>query len=122
MIQPRLTSRIYHFPSYRYNHGYNDDPAYTSHSHGWSSGPTPALAFYVLGLTLTMPQGKTWAISPHVDRSLPAAEGGFKTSFGWFSVKWTTVLSTSAESGGRKAERVLLRIDTPEGTSGHAPG
>ncbi|KAF5378492.1 hypothetical protein D9615_007115 [Tricholomella constricta] len=45
--------------SYRSYRGYNYDAAYTSHAHGWSAGPTPALTFYVLGLTVTSLQGKT---------------------------------------------------------------
>ncbi|KIJ32740.1 glycoside hydrolase family 78 protein [Sphaerobolus stellatus SS14] len=36
--------------SYRSDHGYTFDAAYTSYSHGWSSGVTSALSFYVLGL------------------------------------------------------------------------
>ncbi|PPQ92306.1 LOW QUALITY PROTEIN: hypothetical protein CVT25_008597 [Psilocybe cyanescens] len=106
---------------YRCNHGYNDDPAYTSHSHRWSSSPTPALTFYVLGLSLTAPQGKTWAIPSHIDGGLPAAEGGFDTNLGWFGVKWTALSSTSAtESGGgdSSVERFSLSVDTPEGMSG----
>lgn len=93
--------------SYRYYDGYNDDPAYTSHSHGWSSGPTPALTFYVLGLTVTSPQGKTWSIAPHVGGGLPGTQGSFETSLGTFSVQWTL-----------EGEQFKLDIDTPKGTTG----
>ncbi|KAF8963232.1 Six-hairpin glycosidase [Flammula alnicola] len=104
--------------AYRYYQGYNDDPAYTSHSHGWSSGPTSALTFYVLGLTVTSPQGKTWAISPHINGGLPAAEGGFETSLGWFGVQWTIGMSPD-----NHVNNFALEVNTPEGTTGilHLP-
>ncbi|KAF9007092.1 Six-hairpin glycosidase-like protein [Cyathus striatus] len=84
--------------AYRYYQGYNDDPSYTSHAHGWSSGPTSALTSYILGLTVTSPQGGTWQVAPH---------GGFETALGWFGVKWTLEGNT-----------LQLSIDTPKGTSG----
>ncbi|KAH9476632.1 hypothetical protein JR316_0010545 [Psilocybe cubensis] len=99
--------------AYRYNHGYNDDPAYTSHSHGWSSGPTPALTFYVLGMTLTELQGRTWALAPHFGGGLCAAEGGFQTGLGWFGVKWSAVFGEQGE-----LESLMMSIETPEGTNG----
>lgn len=92
--------------SYRSYRGYNYDPAYTSHAHGWSSGPTSALTYYVLGLTVTSPQGRTWQVAPHLS-ALDAAEGGFTTPLGWFGVKWSS------------QKRVFtLDIDIPEGTTG----
>ncbi|KAK0184792.1 Six-hairpin glycosidase [Armillaria mellea] len=64
---------------YQASRGYNYDPSYTSHAHGWSSGPTSALTFYILGLTVMSPRGATWSVSPHVNGGLPGAEGGFET-------------------------------------------
>jgi len=92
--------------SYRSYRGYNYDPSYTSHAHGWSSGPTSALTFYVLGLTVTSPKGQTWSLDPHL-AGLPSAEGGFETPLGWYGVKWTF------------DEKVFeLSLNVPEGTSG----
>ncbi|PIL26169.1 hypothetical protein GSI_11924 [Ganoderma sinense ZZ0214-1] len=91
---------------YRSYRGYNYDPAYTSHAHGWSSGPTSALTYYVLGLTVTSPQGQTWQVAPHLS-GLDAAEGGFTTPLGWFGVKWSSQKHT-----------FTLDIDIPEGTTG----
>lgn len=96
-VQPR---------SYRSYRGYNYDPSYTSHAHGWSSGPTSALTYYVLGLTVTSPQGHTWSVAPHTS-GLGAAEGGFTTPLGWFGVKWAL-----------KNRSFVLNIDVPEGTTG----
>ncbi|KAF9019279.1 glycoside hydrolase family 78 protein [Hymenopellis radicata] len=80
---------------YRANVGYHNDFSYTSHAHGWSTGPTPALTFHVVGLTLTSPQGATWAIAP-IPSGLDSAEGGFETGLGWFGVKWNVTASGSS--------------------------
>ncbi|KAF8060784.1 glycoside hydrolase family 78 protein [Lyophyllum atratum] len=91
---------------YRAAAGYDFDHSYTSHSHGWATGPTPAMTFFVLGLTLTSPQGATWSVAP-VLSGLEAAEGGLETGLGWFGVKWKT------------NDNVLtLRLDVPAGTQG----
>ncbi|KAF9040032.1 Six-hairpin glycosidase [Panaeolus papilionaceus] len=95
--------------AYRWYRGYNNDPAYTSHAHGWSAGPTPALTFYVLGLQIVKPKGLTWSVAPHIGGGLPGAEGGFETPLGWFGVNWTL------QSNPTKFE---ITIDTPTGTSG----
>ncbi|KAF9459381.1 Six-hairpin glycosidase [Collybia nuda] len=95
---------------YRSYRGYNYDSAYTSHAHGWSAGPTPALTTYVLGLMVVSPQGKTWAVAPHVGGGLPAAEGGFETPLGWFGAKWTLA------TGGGKT--LMVQVTTPGGTEG----
>ncbi|KAG7449503.1 glycoside hydrolase family 78 protein [Guyanagaster necrorhizus] len=92
---------------YRGATGYNFDHAFTSHSHGWSTGPTSALTFFVLGLTLTGPQGSSWSVAP-VLSGLQSAEGGFETSLGWFGVKWN-VSSTND---------FTLVIEAPLGTVG----
>ncbi|KAI0776672.1 Six-hairpin glycosidase [Trametes elegans] len=92
--------------SYRSYRGYNYDPSYTSHAHGWSSGPTSALTYYVLGLTVISPQGRTWSVVPHTS-GLTSAEGGFTTPLGWYGVKWTL-----------EKHALAINIDVPEGTSG----
>ncbi|KAI0075162.1 glycoside hydrolase family 78 protein [Panus rudis PR-1116 ss-1] len=73
---------------YRSDQGYNFDSSYTSHAHGWSTGPTSALTFYVLGLAVTSPKGRTWSFAPHLS-GLSAAQGGFETPLGWFEASWT---------------------------------
>ncbi|THU84315.1 Six-hairpin glycosidase, partial [Dendrothele bispora CBS 962.96] len=97
--------------AYRANVGYNHDPAYTSHAHGWSSGPTSALTIYVLGLSVTAVQGSEWLLSPHVGSGgMTAAEGGFETALGWFGANWTL--------GDNGSQSVAIEVTTPEGTSG----
>jgi len=92
--------------SYRSYRGYNYDPSYTSHAHGWSSGPTSALTYYVLGLQVMSPMGQTWSLEPHTS-GLSAAEGGFETPLGWFGVKWTSTSKT-----------FTMTVTTPSNTQG----
>ncbi|KAI0338612.1 Six-hairpin glycosidase [Trametopsis cervina] len=94
--------------SYRSYRGYNYDPSYTSHAHGWSSGPTSALTFYVLGLQVTSPQGQTWTLQPHTS-GLSRAEGGFETPLGWYGVQWEITERNST---------LRITVDTPSGTTG----
>ncbi|EKM52842.1 glycoside hydrolase family 78 protein [Phanerochaete carnosa HHB-10118-sp] len=91
---------------YRSYQGYSYDASYTSHSHGWSSGPTSALTFYVLGLTVTSNQGRTWSIAPHTS-GLSAAQGGFETPLGWYGVQWSL-----------EGKTFKLSVDVPAETSG----
>ncbi|KAI5823183.1 glycoside hydrolase family 78 protein [Schizophyllum commune Tattone D] len=93
---------------YRGDAGYANDPSYTSHSHGWSTGPTPALTAYVLGLTVTEPAGLAFRVQPRT-AGLPSAEGGFETPLGWFGVSWV-----NDEGNGR----FELNVTSPEGTQG----
>ncbi|KAE9386521.1 Six-hairpin glycosidase [Gymnopus androsaceus JB14] len=92
---------------YRSAARYNFDHSDTSHAHGWATGPTPALIFFVVGLTVTLPQGATWSVAP-VLSGLSAAEGGFETGLGWFGANWTVADNTT----------FTLMIDTPSGTNG----
>ncbi|KAK7030185.1 Six-hairpin glycosidase [Favolaschia claudopus] len=112
---------------YRSYRGYNYDPAYTSHAHGWSSGPTSALTIYVLGLSVAAPQGAEWRLAPSI-AGLPAAEGGFETGLGWFGVKWSVSVSESKVkwSGSEKSKAgkstitttFTVDVDVPTGTKG----
>ncbi|KAJ7450053.1 glycoside hydrolase family 78 protein [Mycena galericulata] len=91
---------------YRAAAGYDFDHSYTSHAHGWSTGPTPALTFYLLGIQLESAQGATWSIAP-VLSGLPAAEGGIETGLGAFGVKWNV-----------NGKKLTLTLQTPAGTQG----
>ena len=75
---------------YRATTGYDNDYSYTSHAHGWSTGPTDALTSYVVGLQLTGPGGSTWTLQPQFG-DLTHAEGGFTTPLGPFSASWTLI-------------------------------
>jgi hypothetical protein len=91
---------------YRSTSGYDNDPSYPSHAHGWSTGPTDALTSFVVGLQLTVPGGSAWTLSPQFG-DLQYAEGGFTTPLGKFSAKW--VLGRSGYT---------LSYDVPAHTNG----
>ncbi|PBP22213.1 bacterial alpha-L-rhamnosidase domain protein [Diplocarpon rosae] len=91
---------------YRSKYGYADDSSYTSHAHGWSTGPTDALTSYVVGLTVTAPGGTEWALGPQFG-DLTSAEAGFTTPLGKFRAKWALL------QGG-----YTLAWATPPDTSG----
>ncbi|KAJ9283588.1 CAZyme family GH78 [Paecilomyces variotii] len=92
---------------YRSNRGYDYDASYTSHSHGWSSGPTSALTNYVLGLSVVSPLGSTWRLAPQFG-DLQSVEGGFITSLGKFQASWRRTGS----------EGYILDFNVPKGTKG----
>ncbi|PSN71709.1 bacterial alpha-L-rhamnosidase domain-containing protein [Corynespora cassiicola Philippines] len=77
-----------------------------SHAHGWATGPTSTLTFYVAGIQLLSAGGETWRIAPSLG-DLTIADAGFSTSVGFFSAK------TQLTDGGLEIE-----FETPEGTSG----
>ena len=92
---------------YRYNQGYSNGPAYMSHAHCWSSGPTSTLTELMVGLRVTGPAGKEWALAPATFRELTRAQAGFTTTLGKFSAKFEV-----------RGKKVIIEWDTPEGTKG----
>ncbi|RDW88022.1 alpha-L-rhamnosidase protein [Coleophoma cylindrospora] len=93
---------------YRATTGYSNDLSYTSHAHGWSTGPVSALINYVVGITLTSPGGKTWALKPQFG-DLDSAQGGFTTPLGMFSASWSLMANNSG---------LTLSYDMPMESSG----
>ncbi|TVY36183.1 hypothetical protein LSUB1_G007211 [Lachnellula subtilissima] len=108
---PRMTNSTFiegyaetgelHYPLY-------SSDAIISHSHGWSTGPTYALSFYVAGLQLVSESGKTWKIAPQLG-DLREVEAGFVTSLGSFNIE----IKKDAQG-----KFTLLRFHTPLGTTG----
>lgn len=84
---------------------YQND-ARISHAHGWATGPTSSLTFYVAGVQLLSAGGKTWRIAPSLG-DLKHADAGFSTSLGFFGAK--------TEVSG---ESVQVEFEAPEGTEG----
>lgn len=91
---------------YRWNMEYNG-PAYMSHAHCWSSGPTSTLTEYLVGLRVTEPAGKTWVLQPATFDELAEAQAGFTSVLGKFSAKFTVADGEAT-----------VEWDTPEGTEG----
>ncbi|CAG8971491.1 hypothetical protein HYALB_00002075 [Hymenoscyphus albidus] len=73
---------------YRSEYGYANDYSYTSHAHGWGTGPTDALTSLVVGLRVTQPAGSSWELAPQFG-DLSHAEAGFVTPLGKFAASWT---------------------------------
>ena len=61
--------------------------AYMSNAHGWATGPTSALTFYVLGIRPTTTTGG-YEIAPQTG-DLSNAQGSLKTPFGDIELSWT---------------------------------
>lgn len=92
---------------YRFNNEYTNGPAYTSHAHCWSSGPTTALTEGVVGLRVAEPGGRRWEVGPASFGVLGEAQAGFTTGLGRFSAGFTV-----------SGEEAVVEWDTPEGTGG----
>jgi hypothetical protein len=71
---------------YRAEQGY-PNYSYTSHAHGWGTGPTDALTTYLVGLRITQPGGSSWNLSPQFG-DLKHAEAGFMSPLGKFIAAW----------------------------------
>lgn len=85
---------------------YNNDPR-VSHAHGWATGPTSVLTFYIAGLHLLSDGGATWEVYPRLG-DLKYVDTGFSTNVGAFSAL------VNASEGVVTA----MEFSTPAGTSG----
>jgi hypothetical protein len=85
---------------------YNNDPR-VSHAHGWATGPTSVLTFYIAGLHLQSNGGETWEIYPRLG-DLKFVDTGFSTRKGMFSAM------VNASAGVVTA----MEFSTPAGTTG----
>lgn len=86
---------------------YNNDPR-VSHAHGWSTGPTSLMSFYISGIHLESSIGQTWSIKPMLG-DLTEVDAGFSTPLGEFSNK------VSVDKSGKINE---MSFTTPDGTTG----
>ena len=85
---------------------YSNDPR-VSHAHGWSTGPTSALTFYVAGVQILEAGGYKWRIAPRLG-GLQRADAGFRTALGLFSAR--SIISEN--------NCISLQFEAPMGTSG----
>ncbi|KAK4620007.1 hypothetical protein CLAFUW4_11097 [Fulvia fulva] len=107
---PRMTNSTfiegYAFDGRLHYAPYTNDPR-VSHAHGWSTGPTSTLTFYIGGIHLTSAGGRTWELSPRLG-DLTFVDTGFETSEGAFA---SQVNATGGVVTG-------FKFSTPAGTSG----
>jgi hypothetical protein len=87
---------------------YTNDPR-VSHAHGWSTGPTSLMCFYVAGIHLESTMGRTWRIAPQLG-DLTAVDAGFETPLGTFS--------NTIKASGNNGTISQMSFSTPKGTSG----
>ncbi|KAI1338056.1 glycoside hydrolase family 78 protein [Xylariaceae sp. FL0016] len=86
--------------------------AFTSMAHGWSTGATPLLTSYVLGVQPVKPGFKEWVVKPLAvgNRSgITWARGTVPTAYGPFNVDWEV-----PQNGGN----ITINLTAPEGTNG----
>ncbi len=81
---------------------------YVSLAHGWATGPTSALTFYVLGVAPTGAGGRAYRFVPH-PADLTFAQGRITTEQGPLQASWR-------RSGGRFS----AELTAPRGTTGQA--
>lgn len=86
---------------------YNNDPR-VSHAHGWATGPTSAMTFYIAGIHLLSDGGATWEITPDIG-DLTFVDAGFSTNLGAFSSQ------VNASADGMITG---MKFSAPTGTTG----
>lgn len=86
---------------------YKNDPR-VSHAHGWATGPTSTMMFYVAGIHLLTDGGSTWRIAPGLG-DLTSVDAGFRTNVGAFSSQ------INASSSGTITG---MMFSAPAGTTG----
>lgn len=85
---------------------------YMSNSHGWATGPTSALTFYVLGIRPTTVAGG-YDIAPQTG-DLTSTQGSLKTPLGDIRVAWThDVHSRTFTENLDAPARAVSRIEVP---------
>ncbi|KAI1413545.1 glycoside hydrolase family 78 protein [Hypoxylon sp. FL1857] len=83
--------------------------AFTSLAHGWSTGVTPLLTTYVLGVRPLKPGFKEWTVRPLPSSDLTWAKGVVPTPYGPLSVQWQR-----NQSDGQ----LVVSVVPPPGTNG----
>ncbi|TGJ88190.1 glycoside hydrolase family 78 [Xylaria hypoxylon] len=101
MIEGYLTDGTF---GYRHNAGYDENYSYTSHAHGWSTGPITALTEHALGLSVTGLAGMTCLFAPQIG-DLKDVQGGFVTRLG----KYRAELHLNETTGC-----ILAEVEIPE--------
>ncbi|KAI1367793.1 Six-hairpin glycosidase-like protein [Xylaria arbuscula] len=86
----------------------------TSLAHGWSTGVTPLLSTYVLGVRPVAPGFAEWAVDPVATdpEDIEWARGEVATPYGTLGVSW------ERDAAGD----IMVTVDAPDGTTGTVGG
>ncbi|KAI0550430.1 Six-hairpin glycosidase-like protein [Xylaria curta] len=84
------------------------EAADTSLSHGWSTGITPLLSTYVLGVKPTKPGFSEWAVNPVATNDISWANGVVPTPHGPLEVSWHQ----------NQTGKFIVTVHAPPGTTG----
>ncbi|KAI8635637.1 glycoside hydrolase family 78 protein [Xylariaceae sp. FL1651] len=101
MIEGYLTDGTF---GYRHDAGYEENYSYTSHAHGWSTGPVTALSEHAMGLSITGLEGETCRFAPQLG-DLTMVQGGFTTRLG----KYFAVLQVNEST-----KCILIEVHVPD--------
>jgi hypothetical protein len=92
------------------------EAADTSLAHGWSTGVTPLLTVYVLGVKPVKPGFEEWTVDPALRKGdgvdIDWARGVVPTPYGSLSVSWER----------DQTGKIVVTVDAPQGTSGTVGG
>jgi hypothetical protein len=91
---------------------YQDDGRYMSHSHGWATGPTSALTYFVLGLAPEISSGWDYRFVPHPG-NLKKVAGRLMLSGGPVEASWKIEESGTLKQTISSAETVAGRVGVP---------
>ncbi|KAI1748257.1 Six-hairpin glycosidase-like protein [Xylaria castorea] len=84
------------------------EAADTSLSHGWSTGVTPLLSTYVLGVKPTKPGFSEWTVNPVATKDISWANGVVPTPHGPLEVSWQQ----------NQTGNFIVTVHAPPGTTG----
>ena len=88
------------------------EAADTSLAHGWSTGVTPLLSTYLLGVRPTKPGFLEWAVRPVATEDIGWARGEVLTPYGPLAISW------ERDAAGH----IVVTVDAPDGTTGTVGG
>ncbi|KAI1421426.1 Six-hairpin glycosidase-like protein [Xylaria sp. FL1777] len=88
------------------------EAADTSLAHGWSTGVTPLLSTYLLGVKPAKPGFAAWVVNPVATDDIAWAQGVVPTPYGPLGVSWRR----------NSAGDIVVTVDPPNGTTGTVGG
>ncbi len=112
MLNSPLGTGSTFWEGYRADGQFDYGGAYMSNAHGWATGPTSALTFYVLGIRPTTATGG-YDIAPETG-DLGSAQGSLQTPFGDIRLSWQHDAGAGRFTAALDAPTVAVhQVDVP---------